>query len=67
MADNNALQEELLKKVTGGLIAIRVYQCPNCGATEEATIDTGSHDGPKGGDGWCDKCNMAMKVIATRF
>ena len=59
--------EEMLKKVSGGLIATFKYKCPICGATEEGVIDTNSHSGPRGGDGWCDKCNVKMDTTEIRY
>lgn len=61
------LATESLKEAVGGLIITTVYQCPICGAMEEKVTDTDSHDLPKGGDGWCDKCNVQMTKVKIRF
>ena len=59
------MADEAMETVAGGIIGHFLYQCPICGATEEKIVDTDSHDLPRGGDGWCDKCGVAMTKIKS--
>ena len=69
MADlpNEPIMDKELESVSGGLIAVFTYKCPICGAIEEKEIDTNDPYHRTGGDGWCDKCGVAMEKKSTRY
>ena len=63
---NRQIADETLETVVGGIIGHTLYKCPICGAEEVKDIDTDSHGGyPRGGDGWCDQCGVAMTKVKS--